>query len=80
MTFMSTLTVQETLRLTTQELTALLNLVAKAPCTVAEGHAISPILDKAVALVNAGLPVGSVVASKATHEGIPPEADRPVEA
>jgi hypothetical protein len=52
MTFMATLTVQE--------LTALLNLVAKAPCTVAEGHAISPILDKAVALVNANLPVGSI--------------------
>ena len=56
--------------LTVQELAALLNLVAKAPCTVAEGHAISPILDKAVSLVNANLPVGS----------IQPEADKPVEA
>ena len=46
--------------LTVQELTVLLNLVAKAPCTVAEGHAISPILDKAIALVNAKLPVGSI--------------------
>ena len=59
--------------LSPQELAALLNLVAKAPCTVAEGHGISPVLDKAVALVNANLPIGSIVEApqdKATPEAV----------
>lgn len=47
------------LELSVQELTVLLNLLSKAPCQVGDAPVLGPILSKAVALVNAGLPIVS---------------------
>lgn len=46
--------------LTTQELTQLLNAVANSAIPGGQVISMAAILQKAVALVNAGLPVGSI--------------------
>lgn len=47
------------IELSVQELTVLLNLLSQAPCKVGDVPTLGPILTKAVALVNAGLPIVS---------------------
>jgi hypothetical protein len=50
-----------TTTLTVQEFTAILNLTAKAPSTIGDAHAFSPILNKAIEIVNQGHPIGAIV-------------------
>jgi len=47
------------IELSVQEFTMLVNLAAKAPVTAGDTPTLGPIFNKAVAMVNAGLPIRS---------------------
>lgn len=70
--------------LTPQELIQVLNLVAKAPSTVQEAHALSATIDKLLNMANGTLPIGQIHPpakwKPCPHMHVDSDLDAPVEA
>lgn len=62
----------ETPAVTPQELGQLLDIAAKAPVTLIQGHALSTVVNKLVALANQKHPIGALEPFKPAHEREPP--------
>lgn len=60
-----------------QELIQILNLLAKAPVTVGEAHAVSLVLDKLISFANGKHPIGPLIPPLVE---LTPEADHDLDA